>query len=85
MIEIDIPQIYTLYTADSFWSGSANDFNTTNAKGTISWVNNTGHAAVLYYDIKIGGQLIDRQYSEWMEIWTQLSQSESKKKGLDLD
>lgn len=83
MIEIDIPQLYTQYTADSFWGGSATDFNTTNAKGTISWVNNTGHAAVLYYDIKIGGQLIDRQYSEWMEIWTQLSQSESKKRGLD--
>ena len=83
MIEIDIPQLYTQYTADSFWGGSATDFNTTNAKGTISWVNNTGHAAVLYYDIKIGGQLIDRQYSEWMEIWTQLTQSESKKRGLD--
>jgi hypothetical protein len=37
----------------------------------------------LYYDIKIGGQLIDRHYSEWMEIWTQLTQSESKKRGLD--
>ena len=82
-LEIDIPQIYTQYTADSTWSGSATDFNTTDAKGTISWVNNTGHAAVLYYDIKIGGQLIDRQYSEWMDIWTQLSQSESKKRGLD--
>ncbi|NBR15934.1 MAG: hypothetical protein EBU01_15360, partial [Crocinitomicaceae bacterium] len=37
-----------------------------------------------YYDLTIGKQLIDRQYSEWMEIWTQLSQSESKKRGLDL-
>jgi len=83
MVEIDIPKIYTQYTADSSWGGSASDFDTTDAKGTISWVNNTGHAAVLYYDIKIGGQLIDRQYSEWMEIWTQLTQSESKKRGLD--
>jgi len=83
IIEIDIPKIYTQYTADSSLEVNANDFNTTDAKGTISWVNNTGHAAVLYYDIKIGGQLIDRQYSEWMEIWTQLSQSESKKRGLD--
>ena len=33
--------------------------------------------------LKLEGQLIDRQYSEWMEIWTQLSQSESKKRGLD--
>jgi len=82
-IEIDIPQIFPTYTFDANWGGSPGDFNTPNAVGTISWVNNTGHASVLYYDLKIGGQLIDRQYSEWMEIWTQLSQSESKKAGLD--
>ena len=86
-VEIDIPHIYAKYTADSEWIGpgyTPSDFNTPDAVGSISWVNNTGHAAVLYYDLKIGGQVIDRQYSEWMEIWTQLSQSESKKKGLDL-
>jgi hypothetical protein len=84
-IEIDIPNIYAKYTFDSDWTtGPQTDFNTPDAVGSISWVNNTGHAAVLYYDLKIGGQLIDRQYSEWMEIWTQLSQGESKKKGLDL-
>jgi len=85
-IEIDIPQIFPIYTFDTDWNGVGKletDFNTPTAVGTISWVNNTGHAAVLYYDLKIGGQLIDRQYSEWMEIWTQLSQSESKKRGLD--
>ena len=87
IVEIDIPQISATYTYDSEWTGGgkqAYDFATPDAIGNISWVNNTGHAAVLYYDFKIGGQLIDRHYSEWMEIWTQLSQSESKKKGLDL-
>lgn len=83
IVEIDIPKIYSKYTYDSQWSGSQTDFNTPDAVGNISWVNNTGHAAVLYYDLKIGGQLIDRHYSEWMEIWTQLTQSESKKRGLD--
>ena len=83
IVEIDIPKLYSKYTFDNEWTGSATDFNTTESVGRISWVNNTGHAAVLYYDLKIGGQLIDRQYSEWMEIWTQLSQSESKKRGLD--
>ena len=86
IVEIDIPQLRSVYTFDNEWTGvgkSPTDFNTPESVGTISWVNNTGHAAVLYYDLKIGGQLIDRQYSEWMEIWTQLSQSESKKRGLD--
>jgi hypothetical protein len=82
ILEIDLPQLHSTYKADPTWGGSASDFNIN--QGLISWVNNTGHAAVLYYDLKIGSNLIDRQYSEWMDIWTQLSQSESKKRGLDL-
>lgn len=82
IIEIDYPLIVGATTSDSQWIGSATDFD--KGQGNISWVNNTGHAAVLYYDLTIGKQLIDRQYSEWMEIWTQLTQSESKKRGLDL-
>jgi len=82
ILEIDLPLLVAKPTSDPNWGGTASDFNV--GQGNISWVNNTGHAAVLYYDLTIGKQLIDRQYSEWMEIWTQLSQSESKKRGLDL-
>ena len=82
ILEVDVPQIYSKYTADPTYIGLASAFNIN--QGSISWVNNTGHAAVLFYDLKIGTNLIDRQYSEWMDIWTQLTQSESKKRGLDL-
>jgi hypothetical protein len=83
IIEADLPQLVAKPTSDPQWSGGpSSDFD--KGKGNISWVNNTGHALVSYYDLTIGKQLIDRQYSEWMEIWTQLSQSESKKRGLDL-
>lgn len=82
ILEIDYPQLISTYTSDPTWGGPATDFS--EGQGTISWVNNTGHASVLYYDLKIGGQLIDRQYSEWMDIWTQLTQNEAKKRGLDL-
>jgi len=82
ILEADLPQLHSKTTSDAMWGGSASDFD--KGQGQISWVNNTGHALVTYYDITIGKQLIDRQYSEWMEIWTQLSQSESKKRGLDL-
>jgi hypothetical protein len=82
ILETDLPQLYSITTSDPLWGGLASDFNI--GKGDISWVNNTGHALVSYYDLTIGKQRIDRQYSEWMEIWTQLSQSESKKRGLDL-
>jgi hypothetical protein len=82
IFEADLPQLHAKPTSDPTWSGSPSDFDA--GMGNVSWVNNTGHALVSYYDITIGKQLVDRQYSEWMEIWTQLSQSESKKRGLDL-
>ena len=82
IVEADLPELHSKTTSDPLWGGAASDFDV--GRGEISWVNNTGHALVSYYDITIGKQLIDRQYSEWMEIWTQLSQSESKKRGLDL-
>ena len=49
--------------------------------GTISYVNNIGHALIDYVEIEIGGNVIDKQYGEWMEIWTQLSLDESMKFG----
>jgi hypothetical protein len=81
-LEIDLPQLYATYTADPTYGGSASDFS--KGIGNISWINNTGHGIIDYCDFLIGKQKIDRQYGEWMEIWTQLSQSESKKRGLDL-
>ena len=31
-------------------------------------------------EVEIGGQLIDRQYGDWMEIWNELTLSAGKKK-----
>jgi hypothetical protein len=81
ILEVDLPQLYSSYTFDPTYA-TPGDF--AKGMGNISWVNNTGHALINYCDITIGKQLIDRQYGEWMEIWTQLTQSESKKRGLDL-
>jgi hypothetical protein len=81
ILEVDLPQLYTKYTYDPTYP-TPSDF--AKGSGSISWVNNTGHALLNYCDILIGKNLIDRQYGEWMDIWTQLSQSESKKRGLDL-
>jgi hypothetical protein len=51
--------------------------------GVISWVNSLGHALINNVEVEIGGQVIDRQYGEWMEIWSQLSTNSSKKFGYD--
>ena len=37
------------------------------------WVDSVGHMLVQLVEVEIGGQLIDRQYGDWMEIWSQLT------------
>ena len=38
------------------------------------WLNYIGHRLIKTVELEIGGQRIDRQYGDWMQIWTQLSQ-----------
>jgi hypothetical protein len=42
-----------------------------------------GNAMVKQVEVEIGGQLIDRQYGEWMNIWSELSVPEGKRVGYD--
>jgi len=42
------------------------------------WTNGIGNVLIKQVDLEIGGQLIDRHYSEWMDIWSQLTINESK-------
>ena len=39
----------------------------------LNWTNNTGHAFIKDCEIEIGGQRIDRQYSEWLDVWNELT------------
>ncbi len=41
-----------------------------------NWTNNTGHALVQDCEVEIGGQRIDRHYSEWLDIWNELTDHE---------
>lgn len=45
------------------------------------WRHDIGHKLLERVDIEIGGQLIDRHYSDWFEIWAQLTVPASKKLG----
>ena len=42
-----------------------------------------GNALIKRVDLVIGGQLIDRQYGEWMSIWEELSVNAGRRPGLD--
>jgi hypothetical protein len=37
------------------------------------WLNYIGHRLIKQVELEIGGQRIDRQYGDWMQIWTQLA------------
>jgi len=40
---------------------------------STQWTNNTGHAFVKDCEIEIGGQRIDRHYSQWLDVWNELT------------
>ncbi len=42
------------------------------------YVNSVGNALIKSVEIEIGGQLIDKHYSEWLEIYGELTQSDAE-------
>lgn len=47
------------------------------------WLNYIGHRLLKQVEVEIGGQRIDRQYGDWMQIWTQLSTDAGNIEALD--
>lgn len=47
----------------------------------FGWANAIGHVLLEWIELWIGGQLIDRHYGEWLEIWTELTQTAEKRLG----
>ena len=47
------------------------------------WTNYVGHVLIRSVGVEIGGQLIDRQYGDWLNIWNELTQEPGKQAGYD--
>lgn len=47
----------------------------------VRWVDKVGHALIQSYWIDIGGQRVDTQYGEWLEIWNSLTMPATKLHG----
>ena len=45
---------------------------------TFGYVNSIGHLLIEETWIEIGGTTIDKQYGEWLEIWTEIAQNNAK-------
>ena len=52
------------------------DFSTVTQLQRFRWLSFIGHRLIKTVELEIGGQRIDRQYGDWMQIWTQLSQDQ---------
>ena len=55
----------------------------TDGEVTTSYKYGAGNALVKQVEVEIGGQLIDRQYGEWMDIWSELSTPAGKRANYD--
>jgi hypothetical protein len=52
-------------------------------KENFKWVKNIGHVLIKHAEIFIGGQSISKLYGQWMNIWYELINQESKRKGFN--
>ena len=66
-IQVVLPQITLSTTAAN------SSLGVTSISQGFRWLNFIGHRLIKQVEIEIGGQRIDRQYGDWMQIWTQLS------------
>ena len=68
ILEVDLPEL-TATGSDS--------------QHSIRYISNIGYNMIDYCDLRIGAQLIDRQYGEWMQIWAELTYDDEKKQAFD--
>ena len=56
---------------------------TNNNNHTVTWIENVGHAIIDHVELKIGNNVIDKHYGDFMEIHKQLNNSKDKKIAYD--
>jgi hypothetical protein len=65
-------------------SNTAYDVTTTYTRPTqrLRWCNGVGYALMTTCEIELGGSRIDKHFSEFWDIWSELSEKEEKRAGL---
>ena len=74
-VQVVLPQIDLRVTSGTFADASSTQ--------GFRWLNHIGHRLIKQVEVEIGGQRIDRQYGDWMQIWTQLSTEAGTVRALD--
>jgi hypothetical protein len=75
-VQVVLPQI-------DLTVGGTGTFSSNTVNSGFRWLNYIGHRLIKQVEVEIGGQRIDRQYGDWMQIWTQLSTDAGTVKALD--
>ncbi len=55
----------------------------TTSSAFFRWVNYVGHMIIKSVEVQIGGQRIDKQYGDWLNIWTELTIPAGQRAGYD--
>lgn len=76
-LQVTLPELRNFATFNTNTTPPTRTSSITNYK----WARRIGLALIKTVDIEIGGQLIDRQYGEWMYIWNELSLHKNKLDG----
>lgn len=67
-----INQIYLVITLPAILHLFEDINNRNNHLTLFAWVRKIGFAIIKNFEVVIGGELIDRQYGEWLNIWYEL-------------
>jgi hypothetical protein len=67
-LKLDLPKLQELNGFDNIYT---------------SWVNAIGYMVIDMVEIQIGERVVDRQYGQWMNIWSELTTDLSKKDALN--
>jgi len=67
-----VKDMYLVFTLPNIYSTSTEKFQ---------WIRNIGEFIIKEITFNIGGREIDKQYGEWLHIWSELSLPESKRDG----
>jgi hypothetical protein len=76
-VQVVLPQVPLTGSGGNGATGSGQKLD------AFRWVSFIGHRLIKQVEVEIGGQRIDRQYGDWMQIWTQLSTEAGSTAALD--
>lgn len=65
---IELPSIPKQYNSE----------NELNYIDKFAWAKKIGFSIINYVELEIGGQLIDKQYGDWLNIWNELTETNCK-------